>query len=315
MKTFENLKYQQIKKLIEIINGAKEKNIEIIKNRYKNSSDNFEGAKDFLNKLKILKEKNTILSLNDNFQQNNNKKFSDDILKQLLLKELLTTKSVISKDIKNYFSNFIEKDNLFEYKPTMISRVKESEIRNFFIELGLIDYEKSTGAYIVRPNYFNTIENYLNFKKISPKELSLINKKKDELGKAAELEILEYEKSRLSDFPELLKKIEHISVNDVLAGYDILSWEKNKAIPRFIEVKAISKVDNGFFWTRNEIEKAKELSNRYYLYLLPVIKNNKFDINSLEIISNPIDEVFLNSKDWCQQVETYKFSKSFFRNI
>jgi hypothetical protein len=311
MKVFDNLKFQQIKKLIEIINETKEKNIEIIKNRYKNSSDNFEGAKEFLNKLKIIKGKNKILTLNAIYQQFNNENFSDDSLKQLLLNELLTTKSVISKDIRNYFNNFTVNDNMFEYTPTMTSRVKESEIRNFFMELGLIEYKKSTGAYIIKPKYFDKIENYLDFKKMSPQELALAIKKRDDLGKAAELKVLQYEKDRLSDFPELLKKIKHISMSDVLAGYDILSWEKNKAIPRFIEVKAISKNDYNFFWTRNEIEKAKELTNRYYLYLLPVIDNNKFDINSLEIISNPINKVFLNAKEWRQQVETYKFFKLF----
>ena len=127
---------------------------------------------------------------------------------------------------------------------------------------------------------------------------------------AAELEILEYEKNRLSTYPELLAGFEHISQSDVNAGYDIKSFDlepgvKGFAKPRYIEVKAVSKLNFKFIWTRNEIDKSKVSGNQYYLYLLPVISDKKFDIAGLKIINNPYEKVFKNKNYWEKREEQY----------
>ena len=86
------------------------------------------------------------------------------------------------------------------------------------------------------------------------------------MGLSAELQVIKYEKKRLRSQPDLAKKIKHVAPEDVSAGYDILSWEikhdKGTAIPRYIEVKAVSAVDSKFYWSQNEVEKAKEASKK-----------------------------------------------------
>ena len=139
-------------------------------------------------------------------------------------------------------------------------------------------------------------------------------KKQEELGKAAELEILEYEKKRLVNYPKLLNSLEHTSIFNVNAGYDIKSFEiepKNncKQKTRYIEVKAVSKFNFKFNVTRNEIDKSKLYGKQYYLYLLPVIINKKFDLKALEVIQNPFEKVFKNNVDWGKQEEQYSLWK------
>lgn len=313
MKVFENLKYRQIKALLEVVSDTKEKNLEVITKRYNSVSENFKGANEFLQKLKVLYEKNGKVSVKKAFSSTMNERLSDNILKGLLLNKLLTTKSVLSQDIQSYLDKFEVIGNTFEYKPNTASRVKESGVRNLLMELDLIEYNRSSRTYRIKAKHFDSFEAYLNRKKLSPKELSLILKRKDDLGKAAELEVLRYEKERLKKYPKLIAKIEHIAKKDVLAGYDILSWESechnNIAVPRYIEVKATSMNNINFYWTRNEVEKANKLAERYYLYLLPVIGENQFDVGALEIIPDPINIVFNNSIHWNRQVETYFFSK------
>ncbi len=313
MKAFENLKYRQIKALLEVVNKTKGKTLEVITKRYKSVSDNFNGVKLFLTEIKVLNEQNGHVTIKKAFQVTMNKRLTENILKGLLLDELLTTKSVFSPDIKKYLDKFEVVRNSFEYKPNTVSRVKESGVRNLFMELDLIEYNRSSGTYRIKERHFDSFEAYMNRKKLSPKELMIILKRKEDLGKAAELEVLRYEKERLANYPELIAKIEHIAKKDVMAGYDILSWNmehiNGSAVPIYIEVKAISKNDSIFYWTRNEIEKAKKLADKYFLYLLPAIGNKQFDVGALEIIPDPINEVFNNANLWNQQVETYLFSK------
>ena len=183
------------------------------------------------------------------------------------------------------------------------------------MELDLVEHSQGLGAYKIKEKHVDLFEAYLKRKTFSPKELALILKKKDELGRAAELEVLRYERQRLARHPELLAKIEHVALNDVMAGYDILSWEterqEDRPVPRYIEVKAVSTTDSRFYWSRYEIEKAKELTKQYSLYLLPVVEGKSFDASNLEIIPDPITQIFHNPKNWNYQVETYLFSKTY----
>ena len=314
MKAFENLKYHQLKVFLEGANTSKEKHVDVIQRRHRGSSDNFEGACNFLKALKIIEIKNEKITINKRFLLHFRGSLGDQILKGMLLEELLATTGEIGKNVREYLGKYESTEDSFEYKPTNAARVKESHIRNFLIDLELIQYNRTTGTYLIRDEHFDAFKVHLKQKKLTPRELAVILKRQEELGKAAELEVLEYEKRRLAGNYELIKNIEHIAQKNISAGYDILSWEKEKrnakAVKRYIEVKATSKVSLDFYWSRNEVEKATELRDQYHLYLLPVIGKMEFDIGRLEIIPNPILNVFENAAAWNKQIETYLFSKA-----
>jgi len=311
MAIFVGIKFNQIKTLIDIIYDTEIKDSEIIGKRYKNYSDNYLGVKNFLIKLRLIRENNKELSFLDSLNKYYHEQISESQLKSILLERLMSNETEISNEIYHFLNNFTPNRKSFSYKPKTSDRVQESHIRNLFMELDLIEYENKSGFYWIADSHFNSFEIYLNSKALSPAELDVLLNKKQELGSAAELTVLEFENKRLSAHKELKKKIDHVALNNVLAGYDILSWDvvqnKMHPIPRFIEVKAVSRFEKKFFLTRNEIAKASEYGDRYHLYLLPVISSNKFDIDNLEIISNPIGNVLNNPQVWNQEVETYSF--------
>ena len=147
---------------------------------------------------------------------------------------------------------------------------------------------------------------------ISPSEFAKMRLANEEIGKAAELKIIEYEKEQLSQFPHVAEKIEHIAAYDVRAGYDIKSYEvlipNGPHKPKYIEVKAVSLIDYQFVWSRNEVEKSGLYRQNYYLYLLPVKGTNEFDMEHLKIINDPYINI-LNNKDlWRKTVECFAFS-------
>lgn len=99
--------------------------------------------------------------------------------------------------------------------------------------------------------------------------------KKKELGDIAEGIAYEYEINRLELSEKAsYKSVQVISKTDVCAGYDIKSYETvySESYDRFIEVKYFN--NRTFFLTENELNKAKLLEEKYYLYLVNINTKN-----------------------------------------
>ena len=313
MKIFKHLEFKQLKILIDIVSDTKKNDIDFIKMKYNRLSDNFINVKSFLSQLKLIKEDGSKLSLSKKLL-NLDKKVDDKakLYIEVLVQEIFKPNK-LRKELKSYFDKFEPINDTYVYSPSTSQRLKESGIRNFFIDLGVVEYFPDKNSYHITDNYITTYLSFLDSIKISPKQLKAIQKNKEILGESAELCIMEYERKKLLKYPKLVKKIIHIALEDVSAGYDIQSWSidkkgKNKEL-MYIEVKAISNVKKRFYWSKNEIKKAKATKNRYYLYLIPVIDSNTFDIKNLEIIQNPADKLLSDSSNWDKEVETYSFTK------
>ena len=308
---FDNISFHQIKVLINVFYSLSELKHEFIKSWFEADAQNYKETLDLLRGLKLVKVKDDIIILTDEFKKiikeyNHN----ESIIINFLLKKLINSKNIFTKEIFSFLSNFKIHDGSFEYTPTIKKRLKESGIRNLFIELGLIWYDRQNKKYEITNNYILDFINYIENRKMTLEELQFTLKKQEDLGKAAELEIIKYEKNRLKKKPQLLKCIEHTSKYNIMAGYDIKSCELKKndfQTPklRFIEVKAVSILDYRFNWSRNEIDKSKLYGMQYYLYLLPTIKGKRFDIKKLKIVRNPYINIFKNINKWAKQEEKY----------
>lgn len=112
-----------------------------------------------------------------------------------------------------------------------------------------------------------------------------------EAGEAAELWVLKFERARLRDHP-LHDQIRRVSVDDVSAGYDIVSFSGSSSLQHdlFIEVKShgLMKV---FHWSRNEIMTAEEFGEEYALYLVDRTRMDDAGY-APHIISGPSPEMF-----------------------
>ena len=129
-------------------------------------------------------------------------------------------------------------------------------------------------------------------------------KKQREDGAAAENFVLNFELDRLGGKPVMC-----ISDRDTRAGFDILSFENENSEEhdRYIEVKSYVP-PNPFYLTENELHKAQEYGNKYYLYLV-----NRLEMDNPgyypEIIRDPAKSV-LNSNNWMvREKVTYEIKR------
>lgn len=314
MFRFEKLSLKQISVISKIINEITYLKTKFIEQKFLRDAVNFEDTIFFLEEINLIKTQNNELIIEKEYRdfltEYKKSNYKDDIIKKFLINKLLITFNTYSEYLDEFLGNFDE-SKIFKAKKSQ--RIKYSGIRNFLMELGFIELDIIKGYYRISKEYNNLLKDRNYKRKTSFTEYKKILKEKERISFLAELEIIEYEKSRLKNLDFLVERIEHTSQNDVSAGYDIKSFEDyldeyNKPIKIFIEVKAVSIIDYKFYWTRNEIEKAKYCHKSYYLYLLPVKGNKKFYIEDLKRIPDPCNEVFMNHKKWECSEELFSFS-------
>ena len=141
-------------------------------------------------------------------------------------------------------------------------------------------------------------------RRISLAELKAQLERQQELGDEAEIFVLDFEQQRLQGHPSI-DRIQRLSENHVNAGFDIESFNDKESIftDRFIEVKSYSE-NVLFHWSQNEIDTAKELAQKYFLYL---VDRNRMSQTGYapRIFQNPYQKIFEN-EFWKKEPEAWK---------
>ncbi|MGA2862887.1 MAG: DUF3883 domain-containing protein [Verrucomicrobiota bacterium] len=201
--------------------------------------------------------------------------------------------------LREYLGRFGPRDGEVVYRPLGEHRLEESSVRNFLMELGAVLYRPDADQYVVSKGFEPL---YLWAKNVRGRTDNATLAEQEEgrhrLGRAAELAVVAFEKKRLGS--PWAAEVQHISATLPAACYDIksLTVEGAFASPRFIEVKAVPADSFQFYWTASEVEAACLLGASYFLYLVPVIGQAAFDLNSLEIVENPYVNVYQNPTVW-----------------
>src|SRR5207247_11427206 len=101
-------------------------------------------------------------------------------------------------------------------------------------------------------------------------QLRLYANGREQIGRAAELAVLDWERRRVGGKWQNL--VRHVSGDNPAACFDIQSVSVlgSQVESRFIEVKAVAADSFEFHWSGSEIEAAEILHARYFLYLVPV---------------------------------------------
>jgi len=138
-------------------------------------------------------------------------------------------------------------------------------------------------------------------------QLGLLLERNQIHGEEAEVFALGYEQKRLSTHPKL-NNVEIISSYDVMAGYDIVSYNSSTSteLDRFVEVKSYSSSPS-FHWSCNEMDVAQLRRDKYFLYLVDREKMNESTYEPM-IIQDPYDKV-INNSDWTKRVDSYYIFK------
>lgn len=108
-----------------------------------------------------------------------------------------------------------------------------------------------------------------------PKKIDYIRKQErnSEVGQLGETFALAYERWRLAEYPELVKKIVHVSLEDDTLGYDIRSFETDGRL-RYIEVKATEgPLATRFFISATEIACAEQNKGNYLILRVGNVRN------------------------------------------
>lgn len=284
-----------------------------IKRRYEDLASDFDVSLGYFKLLGLVDVKNGIINVQKklNKQINGNSTLNLQRFKELVVSELLSEKTS-SEFLDEFLSLFERTDGDMVLNLSLDERLKYSDLRNLFVELNMMTYLPLRDAYRVESVLTSKVQKASERARrriLSEDQLLKQLESQKTLGTNAELLVIEFERQRLSAEPEFVSKIEHIAKIDVGAGYDILSWELGGQEKRCIEVKAVSSDNFKFFWSSNEIEAASKHGKLYYLYLLPVISTDKFDLEALEIIQDPYKNVFLDKKLWSKAEKIYTIWK------
>lgn len=292
---FKNIKIKNILSLINLLKTDPQ-NMSFIEENYLYFNNYFTETLNFLIELGLIQKKEHKIFVKRIGE------LKDQILKSLIMK------NKISLTVSEYLSYFKkDSDKQISYFPSYQQNLKTSYIRNFLMDLGIIE-NKANKIIFKGPE---EILKKLNHQ-ISPYELKKILKKKEEIGLKAEHVIINYEKAKLKEL-KIDLNIEHIAQKDVSAGYDIISYRKsgNKIIKIFIEVKAVSIFNYEFYLSELEYSTALKKKENYFLYLLPVdySRENNFNLNKLKIVNNIEKQIFLNETNWNIFNSNYRINK------
>lgn len=179
--------------------------------------------------------------------------------------------------------------------------------RNFLYENGCF---MQNGAYLILKNkkLSDQVETQIvsEKKRMSQEELLLQLQKQQEDGDKGELFVIDYETRRLSNSAMVPRRV---SLIDVSAGYDILSFENSTSLhyDRYIEVKSYRGTPH-FYWSLNEKSTAEALENKYFIYLVDLNQLEQ-DINGTYvplIIQNPTEE--LKKEKWYVEANSFRIS-------
>jgi hypothetical protein len=128
-------------------------------------------------------------------------------------------------------------------------------------------------------------------------------------GKVAEEWALAWERLRLKGHL-FLDSVRSISDENAAAGFDILSFDGLRALShdRFIEVKGYAD-EFSFYWSQAEIEAARRLRMRYWLYLVDRRRMSSPDYHP-ELIQDPVG-YFLDRDPvgWSVSAQGLKFTR------
>lgn len=123
---------------------------------------------------------------------------------------------------------------------------------------------------------------------LSEKEFRKLQERRIEIGRMGEEYVVNEEKKYLKKEKrnDLAKKVKRISINDIGAGYDVISYDLN-GNEKFIEVKATTGCGDKFEFTINEYRTAEKYGNDYWLYFVRDIGGSQ----KITKIQNPINEI------------------------
>src|SRR4030067_111566 len=228
---FDNISAKQIMTFCTCVGEISSREIDFLQETYTRKATNFLDTINFFEALGLLTITGKDMQLSNDFRQllDDIRKCAenvwDEIIRQFFIKILLNKQNSLSRHVIEFLDYFDFEEGEYRYRPKTTERLHYSSLRNLLIGLEFIYLNSQSDTYIISDDYFHYYSELRQDNPISIDELYRIMYNREEIGRAAEEEILKYERERLSNHPNLCEKIEHVGQVDVGAGYDIKSFE------------------------------------------------------------------------------------------
>lgn len=301
-KRFEllaKLETKQIQCLLSILFQSTMRGKHFVESAYSERARNFVETLQFLKDMNWVKEQHGELALSDAGSSAYAVAQDDEEIRQRLSEVLIAEVSPYRADLADYLLRFSLSGSNLAYRPSLSERLQQSPLRNFLMDIRIVTYRADDETYLLEESAADLYVWAINFRRATSKEMLQSDaKRKEQLGFATEIAILEYERGRVG--ARWAHEIEHVSAGNPFACYDVKSvtMQSGYAVPRYIEVKAVPLDSYQFYWTRSELEVAQLLKAKYFLYLLPVSTSGDFDLKRLLIVDDPYISVYQNSEAW-----------------
>jgi hypothetical protein len=285
--------------LLRILSTFNIRRKQFVAANYNEQARNFQSTLQFLENISWVREEKNELNLTAEGESASQNAENTAEVKGRLTDALIRKDSPYRDELAHYFKQFKKIKSQLIHQPSVPERLRESTLRNFLMDLGLVSYRAPGDVYVLEGE---GVELYIwaaNLgRSFTREEFRTLSERKEELGFRAELAVLDYEKSRVG--VEFASRVEHISATTPFASYDIksVSLEEGKPVARYIEVKAGPACTYQFYWTASEVEAARLLRTKYFLYVLPVSAFVGFDLKKMLIIQDPIVSVYQNPERW-----------------
>lgn len=180
----------------------------------------------------------------------------------------------------------------------------------------LLDLEEATVLLKVQEPFSQALQTAVSlsskskriFKVLTPEQLEHLQEAQVKQGMRAEEYVLQLERKRLEGHRQI-QLVRRISLSNTAAGYDIESFEGPESFmpDRFIEVKSY-KGEEHFFLSLGELEAARELGDRYHLYLVDVERlDSSYYLPA--VIRNPANALFDQCSSWLATAVTFEICR------
>ena len=300
---FLHVRLANIRILFDVLRDSDTVNVEYLGRRYAEQAVHLEDTVRFLTVLGCIKDNGSILTVDRRVLE------CSDVPSRLtaeLVRRIGDSRTDLRPELQRYFGQYGVAADELVYEPLPQQRSLESHLRNLLMDLDVISHDASRDAYVLNPAHYDLYRKAAPRPPVVAPEISAARRADaGDIGTAAEFAVVAFERERLG--PECAQRVEHVSLTDAAAGYDIASVTVNgdRITPRLIEVKAVPTQSFRFYWSANEVASARWFGPWYFLYLVPVLRTNDFDVGNIRTIRNPSVNV-LNGGEWNVSTEVYK---------
>lgn len=263
--------------------------------------------------LVAVKNSNVMLStLGHRFLSANRERFFEvtEAQKQIIAERIIF-KGPWNHHARDLFEYFTANQTTATYELSTLETalpVEQNTIVHFFKYIGIL--KEDNFILRVEKRYTTLVyELTADGKALTEQQLEKILMENRKLGAQAEHAVVEFEKLRLKKLGKTIQAalVKRISPIDTAAGYDIVSFDGTSdeiEYDRFIEVKATQSDEIRFYWSNNEMNVAKKLKQKYWIYMMKEFNESRPQDTLPIMIQNPATRI---RKSNYLTIEAYTF--------